>query len=62
MEAFGDFGSRVVPDSIREEFGEGVRKVIANPSDLVYTYYSDEDLVRIEALIHQRAAVNGRLK
>ncbi len=56
VEAFGEFGSRVVPDSIREDFGEGVRKVVVNPFDLVYTYYPDEDLVRIEALVHQRAA------
>lgn len=56
VEAFGEFGSRVVPDSIREDFGEGVRKVVVGPFDLVYTYYSDEDLVRVEALVHQRAA------
>ena len=56
VEAFGDFGSKVVPDSIRRDFGMGVRKVIVNPFDLVYTYYPDEDLVRIEALVHQRAA------
>ena len=54
--AFGNFGSRVVPDSIRRDFGEGVRKVVVGPFDLVYTYYPAEDLVRIEALIHQRAA------
>ena len=56
VEAFGDFGSRVVLDSIREDFGEGVRKVVVNPFDLVYTYYPDDDLVRVEALVHQRAA------
>ena len=28
VEAFGDFGSKVVPDSIRRDFGMGVRKVI----------------------------------
>lgn len=56
IEAFGDFGSRVVPDTIREDFGEGVRKVVVNLSDLVYTYYPFDDLVRIEALVHQRAA------
>ena len=56
VEAFGDFGSRVVSNSIREEFGMGVRKVAVSPFDLVYTYYPDEDLVRIEALVHQRAA------
>lgn len=56
IEAFEDFGSRLVPESIRREFGEGVRKVVVNPFDLVYTYYPEEDLARIEALIHQRAA------
>ena len=56
IEAFGDFGSKVVPDSIREDFGEGVRKVVASPFDLVYTYYPSDDLARIEALVHRRAA------
>jgi hypothetical protein len=56
IEAFGDFGSKVVPDSIREDFGGGVRKVVVSPFDLVYTYYPSDDLVRIEALVHQRAA------
>ena len=56
IEAFGEFGSRIVPDSIREDFGEGVRKVAVNPFDLVYTHYPEKDLVRVEALVHQRAA------
>ena len=56
VEAFGDFGSRVVPGSIRDRFGEGVRKVVVSPFCLVYTYYPDEDLARIEALVHQKAA------
>ena len=56
IEAFGDFGSKVVPDSIREGFGEGVRKVVVSPFDLIYTYYPSDDLARIEALVHQRAA------
>ena len=56
IEAFGDFGSKVVPDSIREDFGEGVRKVVVSPFDLIYTYYPSDDLARIEALVRQRAA------
>ena len=56
IEAFGDFGSKVVPDSIREDFGEGVRKVVVSPFDLIYTYYPSDDLARTEALVHQRAA------
>jgi hypothetical protein len=56
IEAFGEFGSKIVPDSIRREFGPSVRKVVVDPFDLVYTYFHDEDLARIEALIRQRAA------
>lgn len=56
IEAFGEFGSAVVPRSIKAEFGEGVRKVVVNPFDLVYTLYPDLDLARIEALVPQRAA------
>ena len=46
----------MVPASIKEEFGEGVRKVAVNPFDLVYTLYPEQDLARVEALVHQRAA------
>lgn len=56
IERFGEFGSSMVPESIKEEFGAGVRKVAVNPFDLVYTLYPEQDLVRIEALVHQRAA------
>lgn len=56
IEAFGEFGSRNVPESIHARFGEGVRKVAVGPFDLVYTLYPEDDLVRVEALVHQRAA------
>lgn len=56
IERFGEFGSANVPESIIRTFGAGVRKVAVNPFDLVYTYYPDADLARIEALVHQRAA------
>ena len=56
IERFGEFGSSMGPASIKEEFGEGVRKVAVNPFDLVYTLYTEQDLVRVEALVHQRAA------
>lgn len=55
IEAFGGFGSPVVPDSIRAEFGEEVRKVFVAPFDLVYTYYPDKNVARIETLIYARA-------
>ncbi len=56
VESFAEFGSKDVPASIHVRFGDGVRKVAVNPFDLVYTYYPQDDLVRIEALVHQRAA------
>lgn len=56
VEAAGDIGSKAVPESIRSEFGEGVRKLAVNPFDLVYTYDAERDIVFIEAPIHQRTA------
>lgn len=56
IRCFAEFGNPNLPESIKREFGKGVRKVAVNPFDLVYTYYPDLDLVRIEALVHQRTA------
>ena len=56
IEMFGGLGSRDVPKSISERFGGGVRKVTVNSFYLVYTFYPQKDLVRVEALVHQRAA------
>lgn len=56
IEAAGDIGSKAVPESIRSEFGAGVRKLAVNPFDLVYTYNAKRDIAFIEALIHQRTA------
>ena len=56
IEMFGGLGSRDVPKSISERFGGGVRKVTVNSFDLVYTFYPQKDLVRVEALVHQRTA------
>ena len=43
-------------ESIRSEFGTGVRKLAVNPFDLVYTYDAERDIVFIEAPIRQRTA------
>ena len=56
IEMFGEFGSANVPAFVKREFGDGVRKVAVNPFDLVYTLYADENLARIEALVHRRMA------
>ena len=45
-----------MPESIRSEFGAGVRKLAVNPFDLVYTYDAERDIVFIEAPIRQRTA------
>ena len=56
IELFGEFGSSNIPKSIKEQFGTGVRKLAVNPFDLIYTYSPEKDLVRVEALVHQKAA------
>lgn len=56
LQLFGEYGSLLVPDSIRRNYGDGVRKVAISPFDLIYTFYPEDDLVRIEALVPQRSA------
>lgn len=56
IEGAGDIDSKAVPESIRSEFGAGVRKLAVNPFDLVYIYDAERDIVFIEASIHQRIA------
>lgn len=56
IESFPEIGSKIIPDSIRIEFGEGVRKYYVEPFDLVYTISDDKATIYIEALIYARAA------
>ena len=56
IEMFAEYGSPNLPASIKEKFGGDIRKIAVNPFDLIYTYYADSDLCRIEALIHQKSA------
>lgn len=56
IEGTGDIGSKAVLESIRSEFGAGVRKLAVNPFNLVYTCDTERDIVFIEAPIHQRTA------
>jgi hypothetical protein len=55
VEAFGGFGSPLVPKSIAQGFGPGVRKVAIGPFDLIYTHVPEKDLVLVEALVPGRA-------
>ena len=56
LEQYGEFGSAMVRPSIQQRFGN-VRRVPVDPFDLLYTYYPDEDLVRVEALVAQRGVI-----
>ena len=56
IESFGDFGSPIMPDSIKRRFGDGVRKVVVRPYDLIYTHYPNEGVARVEALVLARSA------
>ena len=56
IEGAGDIDSKAVPESIRSEFGAGVRKLAVNPFDLVYIYDAERDIVFIETPIRQRTA------
>lgn len=60
IEMFGELGSSNIPNSVRAEFGEGIRKIPVNPFDSIYSYYPNLDLVRVEALIHQNCLVMDR--
>ncbi len=54
IESFGNFGSPLLPRSVEDRFGNGVRKVVIRPFDLIYTHYPEQDLVRVEALVYAR--------
>lgn len=49
-------GSTDVPESIARMFGKGVRKIPANPFDIVTEYHEAEDTVDVLGLVHQKAA------
>lgn len=54
IEAFPEIGSSNVPGSVKDEFGQNVRKVVVGPFDLVYEFAEESDTVYIHALVHQR--------
>lgn len=56
IEAFGEFGTTQLPDSIVADYGPGVRKVSVKPLDLIYSLNQAGDVARIEALVSQRSA------
>lgn len=56
IQTIPDISSSNVPESIKEKWGNTVRILPVNPFDIVYTFHSEDNLVIIHALIHQRTA------
>lgn len=47
-------GSKIVPLSLKNEFGEDIYKYLVGPFDLIYSYSSKQCIVELHALIDQR--------
>lgn len=56
IEAVPSIGFTNIPEMIRAEFGEGVLKMVVDPFDIFYEYFSEEDVVFVYTLVHQRQA------
>ncbi len=55
LEHMPEMGSPDVPEAARRRFGEGARKLVASPFDVLYLYDADRDEVHVDGLVHQRA-------
>lgn len=59
VEALGQFpelGSGNVPNSIKQLYGNNIRKINVGPFLLVYHYSKEEDAISLYGLIHNRMA------
>lgn len=56
LEYAPEIGSGIIPASIRETYGDSVRKLVITPFDVVYEYDKSCDEVHVLGLLHQRAA------
>ena len=56
LETIPSMGSSDTPESIQRAFGDSVRKIPVKPFDIVTRYDSEEDIVDVLGLVHQRAA------
>lgn len=50
-----EMGSPTVPDAARRRFGDGVRKLVVSPFDILYIYDAELDEVHVDGLVHQHA-------
>lgn len=56
LETIPAAGSNALPDSIIEAFDENVRKFASPPFLIIYEFDKEENLVIVDALIHERQA------
>lgn len=56
IETFPRVGSRAVPASVKERFGDDVLKIVVKPFDLIYEYLEEADVVVAYGLVPFRAA------
>ena len=55
LESMLEMGSPDIPTAARKRYGNGARKLVASPFDLLYVYDAEHDEVHIDGLVHQRA-------
>lgn len=51
-----EFGSKNVPPSMADRYGEKARKIVIPPFDAFYTYDAKTGTVKVLVLVHQRRA------
>lgn len=56
LEKFPEYGSRSIPQSIEQEFGDQVRMVVVAPFDIFYEYDEQLDTVYVGTLVPFRKA------
>ena len=48
------YGSPIVSATARRRFGEGLRKLVVAPYDILYHYDENRDVVEVDGAIHMR--------
>ena len=55
LQTMPEMGSPQVSDAARRLFGNGVRKLVAAPFDILYLNDAEHDEVHVDGLVHHRA-------
>lgn len=54
FEIIPTIGSKIVRQSLKEEFGEDIYKWVVGPFDLIYTFNEDLQTIQLHALLPQK--------